>query len=186
MMQISGEPLPILLVKLRPEDAAVAIERIKAVWEKSVPTQPFEYTYYDQYLARLYGDDEKFGTLLGIFSIIALVIAGLGVFSLASYAAERRRREIGIRKVVGATIASILRLLCSEFVVLVTIAAVIGCPVAWYLSSKWLERFVYHIDLGPGLLLLAGAVSLVVAVLSVSLQSLRAARANPVEALRYE
>ena len=186
MMQISGEPLPVLLVKLRPEDAAVAIERIKAVWEKSVPTQPFEYSYYDQNLARLYGDHEKFGTLLGIFSIIALVIAGLGVFSLASYAAERRRREFGIRKVVGATIASILRLLCSEFVVLVTIAAVIGCPAAWYLSSRWLERFVYHIDLGPGLLLIAGAVSLIVAVLSVSLQSLRAARANPVDALRYE
>jgi putative ABC transport system permease protein len=186
MMHIEDEPLPFLLVKLRPEDAAATVGRIKGIWEKSVPTQPFEYSYYDQYLARLYGDHEKFGTLLGIFSIIALVIAGLGVFSLASYAAERRRREIGIRKVVGATIASILRLLCSEFVVLVTIAAVIGCPVAWYLSNKWLERFVYHIDLGPGLLLLAGAVSLIVAVLSVSLQSLRAARANPVESLSYE
>ena len=186
MMSIEDEPLRYLLIKLRLESAQSTIDRVRSIWEKSVPNQSFEYSYYDQLLVRLYGDHEKFGNLLGIFALIALVIAGLGVFSLASYAAERRRRELGIRKVVGATIASILGLMCSEFVVLVAISAAIGCPVAWYLSNRWLNGFAYHMDLGPGLLLLAGAVSLVVALLSVSIQSLKAARANPVDALRYE
>ncbi|MCX6833632.1 MAG: ABC transporter permease, partial [candidate division Zixibacteria bacterium] len=186
MMNIQSGSFRNLLVRLKPETATATIDRIKAIWERSVPTQPFEYSYYDQLLAGLYGNHEKFGTLLGIFSLIALVIAGLGVFSLASYAAERRRREIGIRKVVGATVASILGLLGSEFVVLVLTASVIGSPIAWYLSNRWLERFVYRIDVGIGLLLFAGAVSLIVAVLGVSYQAIRAARANPVEALRYE
>ena len=163
MMSIEDEPLPYLLVKLRPESTVQTIDHIKRIWEREVPGQPFEYSYYDQILIQLYGDHEKFGELLGIFSMIALVIAGLGVFTLASYATERRRREIGIRKVVGATIASILGLLCSEFVMLVTVSAMFGGPIAWYLSSRWLDRFAYHIDLGPGLFLLAALISLAVA-----------------------
>ena len=186
MLYVTNGALHFLLVRLQPGNTADTIDRIKAIWERSVPTQPFEYSYYDQVLARLYGDHEKFGTLLGIFSLIALVIAGLGVFSLASYAAERRRREIGIRKVVGATVGSVLRLLSSQFIVLVLFASVIGCPIAWYLSNRWLERFVYRVDVGIGLFLLAGAISLAVALISVSYQAIRASRANPIEALRYE
>jgi len=186
MMSIAEIPPYFTLIKLRPEDATATINRIKSVWERLIPAQPFEYSFYDQRLAQLYGTHEKFGILLAFFSLIALTIAGLGVFSLASYAAERRRREIGIRKVVGATVVSVLRLLGSEFVTLVLIAGVIGCPIAWYLTSRWLERFVYRIDLGIGLFLFAGAISMIVAVLSVSFQALKAASANPVDSLKYE
>ena len=186
MMNVADGPPYFTLIKLKPGDATATISRIRQVWERLIPNQSFEYSFYDETLAQLYSAHEKFGTLLVFFSVIALAIAGLGVFSLASYAAERRRREIGIRKVVGASITSVLRLLGSEFVALVLVAGVIGCPIAWYLSSRWLERFVYRIDLGIGLFLFAGAVSMIVAVLSVCFQALKAASANPVDSLKYE
>jgi len=186
MIYVRSDVFRYVLVKLEPTAPATTVDRIRDVWDRIVPGQPFEYTYLDELINSQYGDYEKFGALLGTFSAIAIIIASLGIFSLASYATERRRREIGIRKVVGATIGSIVRLLSNEFLVLVVVANLVAWPIAWYLAGKWLDKFVHHIDVEPVLFVLAGLLALVVALLSVSFQALRAARANPVEALRYE
>jgi len=186
MMYVRSDVFRYVLVKLDPTAPAATIDRIKAVWDRMVSAQPFEYTYLDELINSQYGDHEKFGALLGTFSAIAIFIACLGIFSLASYATERRRREIGIRKVVGATVGSIVRLLSNEFVALIMVANLVAWPIAWYLAGKWLDKFVHHIDVEPVLFVLAGFLALAVALLSVSLQALRAARANPAEALRYE
>jgi putative ABC transport system permease protein len=186
MMHARNDSYRYVLLKLDSTTSASTTDRITDVWNRTVPTQPFEYTYLNKLINAQYGDYEKFGALLGIFSAIAIFIACLGIFSLASYATERRRREIGIRKVVGATAGSIVRMLSNEFVVLVMVANFVAWPIAWYLAGKWLDKFVHHIDVEPVLFLLAGCLALVVALLSVSFRAFRAARANPVEALRYE
>jgi len=186
MMHARNDSYRHVLLKLDSTTPAATTDRIKDVWTRILPAQPFEYSYLDDLINAQYGDYEKFGGLLGVFSAVAIFIACLGIFNLASYATERRRREIGIRKVVGATIGSIVRLLSNEFVVLVTVANLVAWPIAWYLAGKWLDKFVHHIDVEPVLFLVAGLLALAVALLSVSFQALRAARANPAEALRCE
>ncbi|MDH4157863.1 MAG: ABC transporter permease [candidate division Zixibacteria bacterium] len=186
MMQVIEDDFRYVVVKLAADPPAELLDRIGGVWRQVLPGEPFEYRFLDDMIKELYGDYERFGTLVGLFSAIAVVIAGLGIIGLTAYAAERRRREVGIRKVVGASSAAIVRLLSSEFLLLVIAANILAWPLAWYLGDRWLQEFNYRVDVGVAPLALAGFLSILVALLCAGIQALRAANTDPVEVIRYE
>jgi putative ABC transport system permease protein len=137
-------------------------------------------------LERQYQAEKLFGKIFTVFVVLSLAIAGLGLFGLAAYAAEQRTKEIGIRKVLGASVANLMGLLSQDFLRLVLIANLIAWPVAYLAMTKWLANFAYRIDIGWWTFALAGGLALLIALLTVSTQAIKAALANPVEALRYE
>jgi putative ABC transport system permease protein len=151
-----------------------------------VPDSPFEYFFYDSYYDQLYKKEALFGKVIFIFSIIAILIACMGLFGLAAFFSERRTKEIGIRKVNGAVITEMLTMLNREFIKWVFISFIIATPIAWYAMHKWLQTFAYKTELSWWIFGLAGLMAIVIALLTVSWQSWRAATINPVEALRYE
>jgi len=173
-------------VRLRPEDIAVTIRSIESVWKKLAPQQPFEFSFLDQDFNALYSAEQKTGTIFEIFSALAVAIACLGQLGLAAYMIEKRTKEIGVRKVLGASVSSVVALLSKEFVVLVTLANVIAWPVGAYAMNLWLENFAYRTDIGLWTFVQAGVLALFIALLTVSVQAIRAALANPVGSLRYE
>ncbi|MGH7602227.1 MAG: ABC transporter permease, partial [bacterium] len=138
------------------------------------------------YVASLYLAEERTERTVETFSVLAICIAGLGLFGLTAFAAEQRTKEVGIRKVLGASVASVLSLLSKDFVKLVFVANLFAWPMAWYAMNRWLQNFAYRIEIGWWIFALAGIAALAVALLTVSTQAIRAALANPVEALRYE
>ena len=177
---------PFVLVRLQGDHIAEGLDQIRAVWQDFVPNRPLQYSFLDEELDAMYRAELRLGQLSAWFAGLAIIIASLGLFGLAAFTAERRTKEIGIRKVLGASVGQIVALLSREFLVLVLIANVIAWPVAWYAMSRWLENFAYRIDLGLGTFILAGLLALVIALATVSYQAVKAATANPVEALRYE
>jgi len=177
--------LPIT-VRIRPEEVAGTLAALEQTWNRLSPAWPFEYSFMDESLDALYRADEKVGQIFGSFAAIAVAIASLGLLGLAAFTAERRTKEIGIRKVLGASVSGVVALLSKEFLQLVVLANLIAWPVAYFAAKKWLEEFAYRIDLGLTAFLLAAATALVIAFVTVSLQALKAALTNPVESLRYE
>jgi putative ABC transport system permease protein len=147
---------------------------------------PFDYQFLDQRFDQLYKDERHLGQLFGFFTGLVLLIASLGLFGLAAYTAERRTREIGVRKVLRASVGGLIVLLSKEFVGLVAVAAVIATPIAYVAMGRWLEGFAYHMEIGPGLFLGVSAQTLLIALLTVSYQAVRAALTDPVKTLRYE
>src|SRR5690606_32045433 len=141
---------------------------------------PFEFTFLDENIQKQYTEDEKAATIISTFTVIAMVISCLGLYGLSTYMTERRFREIGIRKVMGAGVGDILGLMTSEFIKLVLIAFAISVPLAWWGMSKWLESFAYRIDVGLGAFAIAGIAAVVIALLTVSMESFRAATTDPV------
>ena len=134
----------------------------------------------------MYNAEQKFGSIFGYFSSLAIFIACLGLFGLASFTVERKTKEIGIRKVLGANISNIINLLSKKFLFLVLLANITAWPAAYYFMNKWLQSFAYRIHIGISLFLLSGTITLLIALLTVSFQTIKAARANPVDSLRYE
>lgn len=175
-----------LSIRVRPENIAATVQAVETLWHEFAPQQPFEFAFLDQDFDAQYRAEERTGKIFGIFAVLAILIACLGQFGLASFTIQKRTKEIGVRKVLGASATSIVSLLSKEFVKLVVIAMLIASPLAYYVMNRWLQDFAYRIDIGVLTFVLAGSVALVIALLTVSLQSLRAAMANPVEALRYE
>jgi len=173
-------------VKMESQNVAGSIEHVKDVWDKFSPDYPVEYIFMDDNFQKMYRSEDKLKSLLTIFTAIAIFVACLGLFGLAAYAAERRKKEIGIRKVLGAETSSIVTLLSRDFLKLVVVAAVIAFPVAWYAMQKWLQDFAYRIDIPLWVFLVAGIVAALLAFLTISYQALRAASANPVNNLRIE
>jgi putative ABC transport system permease protein len=173
-------------VKTRPRQAATALAEARAIWQRYVPGKPFDYTFLDDEFNALYRTDQKVSALILVFSIIAIFISCLGLFGLAAFTAQRRIREIGIRKVLGATISNIIVLLSWEFLRLVLIAVLIAIPIAWWSMHRWLEDFAYHIPLGAWVFTLAGAIAIGIALLTVGSQSVKAASANPAKNLRTD
>ena len=145
-----------------------------------------EYSFLDEKIDRQYEREARLQTIFGFFSTLAIVIACLGVFGLAAFMAERRTKEIGIRKVLGATAASIVVLLSKDLVRLVAVAFVVASPLVYLVMRRWLEGFAYRIEFGVGVLVLVGVLALLIALLTVSYHSVKASQANPVESLRYE
>ncbi|NNF57830.1 MAG: FtsX-like permease family protein, partial [Rhodothermaceae bacterium] len=165
---------------------APGIEHLQRTFAQAAPGYTLDYRFLDENFEAQYRDEVRLSTLLGFFAGVAVFIACLGIFGLAALAAERRRKEIGVRKVLGASIQNIATLLAGEFVKLVGVAFVIAVPLAYLAMSRWLEGFAYAVGLGPGVFLLTGGAVLLVALLTVSVQAIRAATADPVQSLRYE
>lgn len=186
IISIDGERYYNLFVKIAPGKVPVALSGMAGVWNRYAPQQPFDYSFLDDNFNNLYKADIKTSKLILIFCVVVVVIAALGLFGLATFTAERRTKEIGIRKILGASVREISLLLSKEFVVLVCVAIVIATPAAWWAMHTWLNGFAYRIALSPWLFALSAVIALMIAVLSVSMQAVKAAMANPVKALKEE
>jgi putative ABC transport system permease protein len=173
-------------VKISGTDIPQSLATLEKTWNKFLPERPFEYTFLDENFGKLYEKEQKQSHLFTTFSVLAILIGCLGLFGLASFTAVQRTKEIGIRKVLGASVSGIVALLSKEFLKLVVIANLIAWPVAWLAMSKWLEDFAYRINISAGTFLMAALLAIVIALLTVSYQSIKAAMVNPVKSLRSE
>jgi len=175
-----------MYVRVRPENVTRTMDRIEATWKRLVPGQPFEPVFLDQTFDDLYRSDRRMGVLFRDFAGLAIFISCLGIFGLAAFTAEQRTKEIGVRKVLGASIAGIVSLLSREFVVLVTVANLIAWPAGYYLTNRLLRNYAYRTDVPFWVFIGAGLLAYLVALLTVSYQAVKAARTEPINALRYE
>lgn len=173
-------------IRLAPGDFRNALDFMGTQWRLFEPEQPFGYGFLDSSLDRLYRAEERLGRLFSSFTLVAIFVASLGLFGLAAFAAEQRTKEIGIRKVLGASVAGIVGLLSKNFVKLVLVANIVAWPLAYFAMQRWLQNFAYRIAIGWWVFALAGGLALMIALLTVSAQAIKAALANPVESLRYE
>lgn len=175
-----------LFIKTHPGHTAQAIEAAGKVWTGFMPNEPFEYTFLEDSFNSIYKSDIKTSRLILIFSVIAIIISALGLFGLAAFTAEQRTKEIGIRKVLGASIQQITTLLSKDFLKLVMVSILVGSPLAWLAMNRWLQDFAYRINLSAWIFLVAGAVAFLIAFVAVSFQSIKAAMANPAKSLNTE
>ena len=173
-------------IKTQPGKTPAALAESRAIWSRYVTDAPFDYNFLDDEFNNLYKADTKTSTVMLLFSLVAIIISCLGLVGLASFTARQRLKEIGIRKVLGASTASITVLLSTDFLRLVLIAVLIATPIAWWAMHLWLQDFAYHIPLGAWTFALAGGLAVLIALLTVSSQSVKAATANPVNNLRSE
>jgi putative ABC transport system permease protein len=175
-----------LAIKIQPEDLANTIQFIEKVTLKFAPGFPFEYQFLDQEFEKLYQSENRLGKIFFYFSVLAIMISSLGLLGLASFMAGRRTKEIGVRKVLGASVTGILLLLAKEYTKWVALSILIAWPVAWYIMNKWLENFAYRTPIDWWIFVLAGLTALMVALLTVVSQAIKVALSNPIDALRYE
>jgi len=175
-----------LSVKYHSDNIPETLSKIGKVWSGITQTTPFEYYFLDDSFNILYKGEQRFQLLFFYFCIIAFVIALLGLYSLASFSTERRTKEIGIRRVFGASVIGITNYLSKEFLILVIIANLIAWPVAWFTINRLFQLFAYKISIGFEVFLISGLASILIALFTISSQTLRAARSNPIKALRYE
>ena len=178
--------LNIKLAGARPADWQVALKAIEGKWRAFYPSEEFKCPFYDESVAKTYEDETNLARIVNLATGVAVLISCLGLFGLAAFTAERRGKEIGIRKVLGASVYSVVRLISKDFLQLVVFATALAIPIAWYLMYNWLQGFAYRIDLQWGVFVLAGAAALSIALLTVSYQAIRAAVVNPVDSLRSE
>ena len=167
-------------------ETASVLAALEKNWKSLSPEQPFSYRLMDDSFARMYDADKRVGKIAGIFGLLSILVSCLGLFGLAAFTTEQRTKEIGIRKVLGASVAGITGLLAKDFLKLVILAILIASPVAYYFMQQWLSDFAYRIELQWWMFVLAGVVAVGIAFLTVSFQSVRAALANPVQSLRSE
>jgi len=183
----SEQTIPIQLMAIRVTgDLTGAIQQLEATWQNMAFERSLSYSFMDDEVYALYQNEERFLRIFTIFSVLALCIGGLGVYGLASFMVAQRTKEIGIRKVLGATVSSVVLLLSKDFTKLILIAFLIAVPIGYLVMSSWLENFAYRTSIGVGILVAAGGASLIITLLTVSYQSIRAALANPVDSLRNE
>jgi len=173
-------------VRIKPGNIKSTIAYIENKWNEIIPEYPFEFSFLDESLDKMYKGQDNLGRLVGYFSILAIFIACLGMFALASFNAEQKTKEIGVRKVLGASVSGIVFLFTKDFMKLVLIAAVIAIPVAYLVLNRWLEDFAYRVSISPLVFISAVLITFLIALLTVAYQALKAANANPVKSLRYE
>ena len=162
------------------------LQAITTTWNSFSPNQRIRYTFLDESFANMYADVQSMGRIFTSFAVLAIIIACLGLFALSAFMAEQRSKEIGIRKVLGASVSGITTLLSIDFIKLVFIAIVIASPIAWWAMTKWLQDFTYHIPVSFWVFILAGVVAILIALITVSFQSIKAALMNPVKSLKAE
>jgi putative ABC transport system permease protein len=173
-------------IKLKPNQLKEAIGKIETKWKAFVPVQPFKYEFLDVNLNQGYAEEKRSGKMFSVFSGLAIIIACVGLFGLSAYTASLRTKEIGIRKVLGSSVGNVIFLLSKDFTKLVLIAFILSVPLGWWMMGKWLSGFAYRIEMGAGVFLLAGLVALLIAWITVSYQSVKAAVVNPVKSLKSE
>jgi putative ABC transport system permease protein len=179
-------PQPRITVKLAKGDLQEQIAGLKSAWKKVAGNQDFQFTFLDEKLNAAYEQETRLSKMVNAASILSIFIACMGLFGLVTLVVARRTREIGIRKVLGANVSGIVRLLSRDFIMLVLISSVIAFPIAWWAINKWLQDFAYRAGISWWLFIVAGALSLFIALATVSIQAVRAAKANPVRSLRTE
>jgi putative ABC transport system permease protein len=186
LLQFNPQGVRTLLVKLSTGDRASSIEFIKGIWNEFAIEKPFEYTFLSDSTDELYGEDSRFRKILMLFSGLTLFIALLGIFGMAMIDTEKKSKEIGIRKVMGATPADILTRLSAEFLILISVSILLAFPAAYILMIKWLQNFEYHSNIKLWIFAAAGLISTVFVLLTVSYQVNKAANSDPVDTLRAE
>jgi putative ABC transport system permease protein len=175
-----------LAVKINSDHPEATLKEIEKVWNHHVSERMFDYYFLDDSMASFYRAEQNFRTVFSCFTILAIIIACLGLFGLVAFAAEQRTKEIGIRKVLGASITNIVSLLSKDFLMLVLIASVISFPIAWWALNKWLQGFAYRIDMQWWIFIMAAIAALIIASATVSFQAIKAAIVNPVKSLKAE
>lgn len=176
----------IFMVRVSPGNLGSAVTAVENVWKKFVPDNPIEYSFLDDSFNELYKEDQQTSFLILVFAVIAVVISAMGLFGLVTFTAGQRIKEIGIRKVLGATVTSITSLLAKDFVQLVCIAIIIATPLAYWAMHRWIQIFAYRINIVWWMFALAGLLALLIAIITTSFQSIKAALANPVKSLKSE
>jgi putative ABC transport system permease protein len=175
-----------IVARLKAGDVSSTIHQLETKWKTFVSGEPFDYNFLDTSFDALYRSEQRMGSIFSLFTMLSLFIACLGLFGLSAYMAERRTKEIGVRKVLGASVQGLVALLSKDFLKLTFIAAFIAFPVAWWAMNKWLEDFAYRVNIGWTVFIIAGLCTLLIAVLTISFQAIKAAIANPVKSLRTE
>lgn len=183
---VIGNDIAAFSVKLNQGNVSEAITNIGSVWTKNVPNQAFSYSFLDQKFAKMHESIERMGKIFNSFALFAIIVACLGLFGLSAFMIEQRKKEISIRLVLGAPFKSIYKLLTLDFLKLILVAILIATPIGWYMMSKWLEDFVYKIDIGWEILLGAGVIAFIIAILTISYQSIAAALIKPLKNLKTE
>lgn len=182
----SSKGTRILGLKMPEQNSQSVTDKIGPIWEEIEPGIQLEYRYLSDALRESYNDEKKTATILTLFSSLAIFVACLGLFGLAAYNTEKRTKEIGIRKVLGAKVGEIIRLMVREYIIIILISGIISLPIANYIIGRWLEEFAYRMDVDWQLYLMAGVVTLIVALFTVGYQAIKAAITNPVDAIKYE
>ena len=175
-----------ICVRIASGDISGTLKYIEDVHQKFNPERPFKYNFLDESLDNLYQSEERIEKIFRSFSYLAVFISCLGLFGLASFMAEKRTKEIGIRKVLGATVANLIGLISREFIILIVLSVAIASPIAWYAMTRWLDSFAYKTEFGIEIFIFAGLATLGIALASVSYQAAKAALNDPVKSLRYE
>jgi putative ABC transport system permease protein len=175
-----------LVVHAKPKSVPSLLKSIGDVWQNLNPNEPFEYSFLDDDFQKNYETENRQAAMVGWFTTIAILISCLGLLGLATFSAEQRTKEIGIRKVLGASVASVVMLLSKDFLKLVLVALVIAAPVGWYFLNMWLQEFAYRINIGWWVFAVAGLFAVVIAFITISFQAVKAAVANPTKNLRTE
>ena len=175
-----------LSIKISGDNIPAAITEIERVWKKLVPSWPFEYSFLDEHFAELYQTDQQMEAVVSIMAILAIFIACIGLFGLAAITTERKVKEIGIRKILGASIPQIMAELSKNFAIMILLAFLLFSPFTYYFMHEWLESFAYRIDIHPAFFLGGGLIAMVIALLTISYHTIRSAMANPVKALKVE
>ena len=173
-------------VKINGSRAKDVVAYIQSVWKKNCPDVPFEYQFLDEHFAEVYRADSQVSSIVGVLAGLAIIISCLGLFGLASHSAERRVKEVGIRKVLGASVQNIVAMLSKDFLKYVFIAALIALPLAWFSVNKWLQNYAYRVNISWWIFLLAVLIAMLIALITISFQAIKAAIANPVKSLRTE
>jgi ABC-type antimicrobial peptide transport system permease subunit len=178
---------PFITIRLNPDlNVNAAIKKIEPIFKKYNPASPFAYSFVDEEYAQKFAAEERIGTLANFFAILAIIISCLGIFGLASFVSEQRTKEIGVRKILGASVINLWGLLSKEFVVLVIIAFVIAAPASWYFMEHWLQQYTYRTTIPVWIILGSGLSAIIITFCTVSFQAIKAALMNPVKSLRME
>ena len=185
-VRVELKELNLVTVKVTAAHLNSTLAGIESKWKQMIPNRPFSYYFLDEFFDRQYRSEQRFGKLFLNFAVLAIAISCLGLLGLASYSTYQRTREIGIRKVLGATTPGIVNMLSADFMKLVGISFLIATPVAWYFMHKWLQDFAYRIDIHWWVFAIAGLLAMIVAIATISFQAIKAAMSNPVKSLRSE
>lgn len=183
---VIGKDLGSISLKLEKGNVNQALASIQTLWNKNVPNQSINYSFLDQEFSRMHDDVERMGKIFNSFALFAILVACLGLFALSAFMVEQRKKEISIRLVLGAPFKSIYKLLTLDFMKLILVSIMIAVPIGWYMMTRWLEDFAYHITIGWGIFLVAGLIALTIAILTISYQSVGAALIQPLKSLRKE
>jgi len=185
-MRIEPNGCGLVSIKVSANNLPKTIAAIESKWNTLIPARPFSYFFMDEFFDKQYRSEQRFGKLFLNFAVLAIIISCLGLLGLASYSTMQRTREIGIRKILGASVPNIVNLLSKDFLKLVAVAVIIASPLAWYAMHTWLQDFAYRISIGWWVFVVAAFAATLIALMTVSFQAIKAAVSNPVKSLRTE